>query len=562
MLAQAMGKEPADLLLKNAQVINVLAGEIHLADVAIAEGRIIGFGDYQAAEVIDLNGAYLAPSLIDGHIHIESTNLTPRQFAYAVVPHGTGAVIADPHEFANVLEVEDIRPLFKQDRWPLDIFVVLPSCVPATALESSGTTLAATDLAKLIDIPKVVGIAEMMNYPGVLNAEEDVLAKLHLGKHKVIDGHAPCLSGKDLNAYILAGPASDHECTTPEEAREKLRLGMHIHLREGSTERNLKALLPLVTPHNAENFSFASDDLNMTSLLKHGHLNVHVRLALAAGLDPISVFKIATINTARLYNLKNMGAIAPRFWADLIVFDDLKNFVPRLVFKKGTLVAADGKTLFELPPTVTPIKNTMQVKRFSSEVDFKISAPSKKIRVIATVPQQIVTQTIIENAKIENGLAISDPQRDLLKFAVIERHHATGRIGLGFVRGFNLQQGALASSVLHDSHNLNVLGVNDHDMFIAAMRVIELGGGLVIANQGKIIAELPLPVAGLVSTDPIEIAAPKIEELHQVARQLGCALPYPFITMSFLGLTPIPEIRLTDRGLVDVKTFKLISLFL
>ena len=562
MLTQALGKQPVVLLLKNAQVINVLAGEIHHAHVAIAQGRIIGFGEHDAKETIDLNGAYLAPSLIDGHIHIESTNLTPQQFARAVVPHGTGAVIADPHEFANVLGLDGIHyVLNNQEQFPLDIFVTLPSCVPATALESSGATLTAEDLNQLINLPKVVGIAEMMNYPGMLNAEPDVLAKLVLGKHKIIDGHAPQLSDKILNAYILAGPNSDHECTTLEEAQEKLRAGMHVHMREGSSEHNLEALLPLVTPHNTENFSFASDDRQAISLLKHGHLNVHVRLALASGLDPISVFKIATINTARFYNLKNLGAIAPRFWADLIVFDDLKNFVPRLVFKKGALVAKNGQALFEVASSTQLKQNTMRVQKFSPD-NFKIKALSKKIRVIELVPQQIITTAAIAEAKIENGFAVSDTQRDLLKFAVIERHYATGRIGLGFVRGFNLTSGALASSVMHDSHNLGVLGTNDCDMCLAAARAAELGGGFVIANQGKIIAELPLPIAGLVSADAVEIVAEKIEELHRAAAKINCCLPHPFTTMSFLALTPLPELRLTDRGLVDVKAFQFVPLFL
>jgi adenine deaminase len=560
---KALGVSPVDLLLQNAQVVNVISGDIHPADVAIFDGRIIGFGDYTASQVIDLAGAYLAPSFIDGHIHLESSMLTIPEFVRSVVPHGTGAVIADPHELANVLGLDGIKyVLAERDALPLDIFVMLPSCVPATELETSGARLSAYDLHLLISEPRVVGIGEMMNYPGVLAGDRDLLNKLHVGRHKRIDGHAPALTGKALNAYVLAGPRSDHECTTLEEAREKLRLGLHIHLRQGSSEKNLVDLLPLVQPHNSEHFSFVTDDRHPASIVAEGHIDNNLRLAIAAGLDPVTAIKIATINTAVFYNLKNVGAIAPRYWADLVVFDDLHDIRPRLVFKKGALVARDGETLFSSPDVEhTFLRGSMNVARFSAE-QLRVEAQGAQLRVIEVVPDQIVTRHTVDKTTLRDGAAVADPTRDLAKYAVIERHRATGFMGLGFVRGFGLQRGALASSVAHDSHNLGVLGQNDADMVVAAERVVALGGGMVAVCDGQVLAELALPVAGLVSDQPLETVVCKIEELAAAARQLGCTLVDPFAVLSFLSLVPIPELRLTDKGLIDARTFKRVDLFL
>jgi adenine deaminase len=561
-LRRALGHAPADLLLKNAQLVNVIAGEIHPADVAIVDGRIIGLGDYAATQVIDLEGSYLAPSFIDGHMHLESSMLTVTEFARAVVPRGTGAVIADPHEFANVLGMEGIRYVIEErEDFPLDIFVMLPSCVPATDLETGGAKLSAYNLRLMIGEPRVVGIGEMMNYPGVLAADKDILAKLQVGQDKRIDGHAPGLAGKSLNAYVLAGPRSDHECTTLEEARAKLRLGMHIHLRQGSSEQNLRDLLPLVTAHNAANFSFVTDDRHPASLVREGHIDNNIRIAIEQGLDPVTAIQIATLNTARFYGLKNIGAVQPRFWADLVVFDDLRTVLPRLVFKKGALVAKDGKALFD-PHDIehTYIRGTMNVARLDLG-DFAIPAAGRELRIIEVVPGQIVTREVWGSARIEGELAVADRARDIAKAAVIERHRATGHIGLGFVRGFGIERGALASSVGHDSHNLCVLGTRDGDMLFAAQRVIELGGGQVVVSDGQILAELALPVAGLVSDRPLESVAHAVDELNRAAGALGCRLPDPFSVMSFLPLVPIPELRLTDRGLVDARSFQLTELF-
>jgi adenine deaminase len=561
-IRRALGQTPVDLLIQNARLVNVVSGEVHDADVAVVDGRIAGFGHYQAAQVIDIKGSYLAPSFIDGHIHIESTMLTVPEFARAVVPHGTGAVIADPHEFANVLGLDGIRYVLEQrEQLPIDVFVMLPSCVPATELESSGARLSAYDLRLLIGEPRVAGIGEMMNYPGVLAGDPEVLDKLHAGRDKRIDGHAPGLAGHALNAYVLAGARSDHECTTLDEAREKLRRGMHIHLREGSSEHNLLDLLPLVTPQNAHHFSFVTDDRSPASLLAEGHIDNNVRLAIGGGLDPLTALRIATIATAEFYNLRNTGAIIPRYWADMVVFDDLKNPVPRMVFKKGALVAQDGQALFAAKDADHAfIRGTMNVARLSDN-SFLIPARGRQLRVMQIIPGQIGTKCLVADALIERGHAVPDTARDLVKLAVIERHRATGNIGLGFVSGFGLQHGALASSVAHDSHNLCALGTSDGDMLRAAQRVIELGGGQVVASGGEILAELALPVAGLVSDQPLEAVAAKAAGLSQAARQAGCTLSDPFAVLSFLSLVPIPELRLTDKGLVDATTFRFVDLF-
>lgn len=568
-ISKALGKMPVDMVIKNARLVNVVSGEIHEANVAIDDGRVLGFGDYEAKEIIDIDGAYLAPSLIDGHFHIESTMLTPSEFAKAVVPHGTGAVIADPHEFANVLGLDGIKYLLQQSNLPLDIFVALPSCVPATHLESSGANLNVAALSILIDEPKVVGLAEMMNYPGVLMADDEVLAKIYLAEDcgKVVDGHAPGVTGKDLNAYILAGIHSDHESTSLREAQEKLRKGMHVHLREGSSEKNLHELLPLVQPLNNENFSFVTDDRHPLDLFKEGHIDVNVRMSLELGMDIVTAIKIATINTARFYKLRNIGAIAPRYWADMIVFEDTKNFRPALVFKKGNMVAKNGK-LIDGKKDISDIaissssvlSNTMNVKSFSED-DLKIPARGKTIKIISVIPGQIVTKKIIDKAKIENGFVVADVKRDIAKLVVIERHHATGEIGKAFVHGFALEKGACASTVAHDSHNLCVLGVNDADMFIAAQRVIEMGGGQVVVLDGKVISEFPLPYAGLVSDKPLEIVVHALENLYNAVKQLSKTFPELFSALSFLSLSPLPELRLTNKGLVDVGDFKIVDLF-
>jgi adenine deaminase len=550
-LAIARGEQRAELLFKNARVVNVLSGEIHKTNVAVEDGRVIGFGDYQAKKIIDLKGAYLAPSLIDGHFHVESSMLTAPEFARAVVPHGTGAVVIDPHEYANVLGLDGIRYVLASTKnLAVDFFIMLPSCVPATHLETAGAKLTADDLKLMISDERVAGVAELMNFPGVYLGAKSELAKIEIGKGKAIDGHAPGLRGKNLNAYALAGVRSDHESVEVEEAREKLRLGMHILLREGSTERNLGHLLPLINAYNSQNCSFATDDKLAGDLVNEGHIDHCVRKAIAGGVPPITALQIATINTARHYCLHNLGAIAPRYWADFIVFDDLKKFRVRQTYKKGVLVAENGKFLGRSPAKISLPRSTMNLRYSPKNFVVKASG-TKKIRVIGIIPDQIVTKELIVSPKIVNGEIVSDTERDILKMVVVERHRATGNVGVGFVRGFKLKRGAIGSTVAHDAHNVVVAGTNDADILCAIRELEKLQGGQIAVADGKVMAELPLPIAGLVTDQPLPKALKLIDDLNAAAHALGCDLAAPFMALSFLSLSPIPSLKLTDQGLID-----------
>ena len=561
-LSIARGERPAERLFKNARLINVLSGEIYRANVAVDDGRVVGLGDYRARQIIDLKGAYLAPSFIDGHFHVESSMLTPREFARAVVPHGTGAVVVDPHEYANVLGLDGIRYVLESSaNLPVDFFVMLPSCVPATALETSGARVTPEDLRLMIGDERIAGVGELMNFPGVYLGLESELAKIQAGKGKNIDGHAPGLRGRLLNAYVLAGVQSDHESTKLAEAREKLRLGMHVLLREGSTERNLATLAPLINSHNAMNCSMATDDKLAGDLVAEGHIDHCVRLAIKKGVPPMAALQIATISTARHYRLRNFGAIAPRYWADFIVFDDLKKLVVRQTYKKGILVAAEGEYLAPPRTLAPPPRSTMNL-RCQAPDDFAVRAKgSSRIRVIEMVPHQIVTRQAIETPRIEGGYVASDVMRDILKLVVVERHHATGNVGVGFVRGFKLRCGALASTVAHDAHNVIAVGVTDADITLAIEELVKMQGGQVAVSDGKVRAALPLPIAGLVSHRPLPEVIDRIANLNAAARAMGCRLATPFMTLSFLSLSPIPELKLTDQGLIDSVKMRSVSLF-
>ncbi|MGI8819754.1 MAG: adenine deaminase [Chthoniobacterales bacterium] len=561
-LSVARGETPAELLFQNAQLVNVFSGEIYPADVAVDDGRVVGIGTYEAREVVDLGGAFLAPGLIDGHFHVESTMVTVPEFARAVVPHGTSAMVIDPHEFTNVLGREGIEYVLEASKGvPIDFFVMLPSCIPATPLETSGARLHAADLAEMIDHERIAGVAELMNYPGVFLGIESELAKIRAGKGKPIDGHAPGLRGRNLNAYALAGVRSDHESTELEEAREKLRLGMHLLVREGSTERNLEHIITLVTPQNACNCSFATDDKLPGDLLSEGHIDHSIRKAISFGVPPVTALQMGSINTARHYRLRNHGAIAPRYWADFVVLDDLEKFVVRRVYKKGKLVAEDGEYRGPEVAEVKQPRNTINI-RFRGAEDLTVPAgEAKNIKVIEIVPGQIITKAATASAKIEDGMIVSDPSRDVLKLVVVERHNATGNVGVGFVRGFQLKGGALGSTVAHDAHNVVVVGVSDDEIVAAVSALQKMGGGQVAIENGKEIAALPLPIAGLVSDRPLQEVIEKIEALKAAAARLGCTLPAPFMSLSFLSLSPIPALKLTDQGLVDAVNMELTSLF-
>jgi len=550
-LSIARGEQPAELLFQNARVVNVLSGEVHPADVAVDDGRIIGFGDYEARTVIDLEGRYLAPSFIDGHFHVESSLLTIPELVRAVAPHGTGVMVIDPHEYANVLGLDGIRYVLESSKnLTVDFFIMLPSCVPATPLETAGARLTADDLRLMIHDERIAGIAELMNYPGVFLGQESELQKIEAGKGKAIDGHAPGLRGKNLNAYALAGVRSDHESTETMEAIEKLRNGMHLLVREGSTERNLATLVPLITPANAANCSFAADDKLPGDLVAEGHIDHCVRKAIRLGVPPITAFQMATINTARHYRLRNFGAIAPRYWADFVVFEDLNELRIERTYKRGLLVAENGKYVAQNPPAVPPPRSTMNLRYATADLIIRHSGGSR-LNVIEIVPQQIVTKRLVAPAIVKDGQLVPDVAGDILKLVVVERHRATGNVGVGFVRGFRLQHGALGSTVAHDAHNVVVVGTNDSDILAAIEALARMQGGLVAVANGEVRAALALPIAGLVSDQPLETVMQQVTDLNNAAKALGCELNAPFMTLSFLSLSPIPELKLTDQGLID-----------
>jgi adenine deaminase len=561
LIRYARGETPADLLLRNARVIDVLSGEIVPTDVAIVRSRIIGLGAYEAEEVLDLEGAYLAPGFIDAHVHIESSLVPPAEFARAVVPRGTTTVITDPHEIANVLGLEGIRFMFESAKdGPLSMFVMAPSCVPATAMETSGATLRSYDLATLKSDPWVLGLAEVMNFPGVVHGDAEMMEKLKVFEGSAVDGHCPALTGKDLAAYVAAGIESDHECTTVEEAEEKLRLGLMIFIREATNARNLEALLPLIRPENHHRICFCTDDRQPADLLDEGHIDFMVRRAIAAGIDPIQTIRMATWNPANHFGLKDRGAVTPGRRADLIAFRDLQAPIPHLVLRGGRPIAHEGRmTIRRLSHPTFPLRSTMNIAW--EQVDFAIDAAAANGRVIGVVPNQLVTEHLVEPLPKRHGQAVTDPERGLLKMAVIERHRRSGNMGKGFVRGIGLQQGALASSVAHDHHNLVVIGADDVSMATAARRTAELGGGMVAATGDTVLAELPLPIGGLMIDEPIGTVRAKLDDVLKAARQLGAELHDPFMAMSFLALEVIPSLKLTDQGLVDVDLFERVSLW-
>ena len=560
MISVAKGETPADLILTNARIVNTLNGEIEEGNVAICGQLIAGVGDYeQGQQVIDLKGKYLSPGLINGHIHPESSMLHVSQYARAVVPRGTLAVVTDFHEIANVSGISGIEYMMNCARQlPLDVYLMVPSCVPATHLETSGARLTAKDIEAILSWENAIGLGEVMNFPGVIAADSEVLAKIACSRGWVIDGHAPGLKGKELNAYISTGILSDHESTSLEEAREKLSRGMYVMIREGSSEKNLETLLPLVTDKTYKRCLFVVDDRSCADLLRDGDIDAVVRKAIMLGLDPVRAIQLATINSAEYFRLHGFGAIAPGYVANIIVVGDLSTFDTEMVFYRGELVAREGEALFS--PSVTEdrkMTHTVKVKPFNIEA-LRIPAEKSDHPVIEIVPDQIITKKSEEKVTVSDGFVLADIERDILKLVVVERHKATGNIGLGLVKGFGLKRGALASSIAHDSHNIVAVGTRDEDIYVAVKEIERLQGGLVIAADGEVLGSLPLPIAGLLSQEPLEVVVDKFEKLQGIARDLGAKLGDPFATLSFLALPVIPELRLTDLGLVDVNAFKLI----
>lgn len=565
LISVARGETPASLLLKNARIINTFVGEIEQGNVAICGDKIAGIGDYdKAKEIIDLQGNYLAPGLINGHTHIESSMLHPARYTQAVVPRGTLTVVTDLHEIANVCGFKGIK--FVMDwaqKLPLDMLFMAPSCVPATALETSGAQIGTEKVKELLTSPNVIGLGEVMNFPGVLSGDEEVLSKIIASQGSVIDGHAPGLKGKELNAYVAAGIFSDHECTMVEEGREKLKKGMYLMIREGSSEKNLDALLPLVTDNTYKRCFFVVDDRSCSDLLHEGDIDWVVRKAISKGLEPIRALQMATISAAEHFRLYDRGAIAPGYLANFVTITDLSKLEIDMVFYRGKIVARQGRPLFPLPYIQPELSHTICIKLLTTEL-LSLRAKQSNLTeetspIIEIIPEQIATKKRVEKVKVVDGMIVPDLEKDILKLVVVERHKASGNIGLGLVKGFGLKQGALASSVAHDSHNIIAVGANDFDILKAIEEITRLQGGLVACANHKVLASLPLPIAGLLSPEPLEVVVAQFEQLEKAAASLGNLPPAPFSILSFLALPVIPELRLTDLGLVDVVAFKLIK---
>jgi adenine deaminase len=564
MIDVAAGRTRADLVLKNANVVNVFTGDVTPGDIAIHGAYIAGIGEYVGKEITDLKGKYVSPSFIDGHVHVESSMVMPIQYARAVVPHGTGAVIADPHEIANVLGMEGILYMSKSMRGgALEFYMMLPSCVPSTDLETNGVSLDFLDIKPLMTEHYVLGLAEVMNYPGVIYRDPSILEKIRvaLSMGKRIDGHAPELKGTDLNAYAAARITSEHECVDIDEAQRKLACGMHIHIREGSTAKNLEALAPLIKPNTADFCSFVTDDRNTLDLITKGHIDYMVREAIGNGVDPILAIKVASLSTARHYGLQYLGAVAPGYHADIVVLDSLERINVEMVFKQGVLVAKDGKMTEEFGVEKQPrLRRSVNIHYLEPE-DFQVKVRGDQMNVIGMIPNQLLTDRLIEEPKVKDGLVVPDIDRDLAKVAIIERHNASEPRAVGFVKGMGIKEGALVSSIAHDSHNIVAVATNDKDLIQAAIQIVRMQGGIAVAKDGNVIESLPLPIAGLMSDQPIEHVSERIKDLKTAAHKLGTPLDEPFMAMAFLSLPVIPKLKITDLGLVDVDRFRLIDLF-
>ena len=552
-LAVARGDEQADLVVHGGRVFSVFTREWLETDVAVVDGFVAGLGSYEGRETVDARGSYVVPGFVDAHMHLESSKLLVDEFARLVLPLGTTAVVADPHEIANVLGTDGVHWLLDVcGRIPLDVWFMASSSVPASSFESPRRSLTFGDLDALLRRRRVIGLAEMMNFPGVVSGDASELGKLELAQH--VDGHAPGVRGRDLNAYAAAGIRSDHEASDVEEGRERLRAGMWLLIREASAARNLHALLPLLREYGPHRIAFCTDDREPEHIADDGHINAIVRDAVAGGVSPEDAIVCATLNPAQWHGLSHLGAVAPGYQADLLLLPDLERFVPSLVLKSGRRVG-------EIPRADVPewVKHTVRVGALGPE-QFRIPWRGGRARVIGLVPGQIVTELRLEEPTHRAGEAVADAERDIAKIAVVERHLGTGRVGLGFVRGFGLKQGALASTVAHDAHNVVVVGMSDAAMAFAVRRLANIGGGIVATDGARVLAELPLPVAGLLSDAPLEEVVARSRALVDAAAELGCTVEAPFQHLSFLALSVIPALKITDRGLVDVERFELVPL--
>ncbi len=563
LIEVARGDRPADLVLSGGRVVDVFTRRIVEGDVALVGDAIAGIGRYDGAGRIELDGRYVAPGFIDAHVHIESAMVSPGAFARAVAPRGTTQVVADPHEIANVMGAAGIAYMLDaSEGLPMRICYALPSCVPATPLETAGARLAAGDLAPFFGHRRVVALGEMMNFPGVVAADPEVLEKIEQARarQKPVDGHAPGLSGAALQAYLAAGIGTDHEYTTFKEAEEKLRFGMHVLVREGTGAKNLEDLVPLIDDRTCRRMMWCTDDRHPHDLIDDGHIDALVRKAISLGVEPLTAVQMATLNPAEYYGLADAGAVAPGRRADLVVFSDLRRLQVETVICRGKIVAEDGRLKPESglpgPEPPAPVMNIDP-----DRLDFSLPAGGRRIRVIGLVEGQIFTRSETAEVRIKEGMAEADPQRDILKLAVVERYSGDGKTGIGFVRGFGLAAGAIASSVAHDSHNIVCAGACDADMKAAVHKVAQMGGGLAVAADGRVRASLALPIAGLMAEGSLPEVRSGLDALTAAARALGAALADPFMSLSFLALPVIPELKLTDRGLIDVEAFQPVSLF-
>ncbi|AEX85864.1 adenine deaminase [Marinitoga sp. 1135] len=563
----ALGEEMPDVLIKNAKLVNVFTGEIEETNIALFRKRIAGIGDYnEGKEIIDLKGKYILPGFINAHLHIESSMLAPRQFAKAVLLRGTTTVIADPHEISNVLGLDGLEYMIKSTEGiPLNVYIAIPSAVPATNMETTGARLGPEDMVGFVDTypNRIIALGEVMNFPGVLNRDPELLTKIEILRHKYkkIDGHAPGVTGKALNAYIDAFIRSDHECSTEPEALEKISKGMHVFIREGTAAKNLDDLIGAVNIMNHHNFSFCTDDREPLDILHEGDIDYLVRRSIQKGVDPIIAIRMATINTARYFNLRSMGAIAPGYKADMIVVDDLENLNIRMVIKDSKVVVKDGELVDEMKGLYDDLPKRFGkviLPEFSVE-DLKVKPESNKMRVIEVFEGSLLTKELIVEPKVENGVVVSDIERDIIKIAIFERHTGSG-FSKGFVKGFKLKSGAVGTSVGHDSHNIGIIGTNDEDMYIAAKEIERMNGGMVVVKDGKVLSRVPLPIAGLMADKELFEVVEELEYQEEQLKKLG-GIKEVFMTLSFIQLAVIPELKITDRGLVDVNKQKFVELF-
>jgi adenine deaminase len=555
-LRVTLGNEAADLVLGGGTVVDVFAGDTYVADVAIADGVIAGIGSYPLAqERIDLGGKWLAPAFIDAHVHTESALVWLPEFARAVVPHGTGAVVTDPHEVANVAGLPGMEAMRAAAQGlPLGVFFTVPSCVPASPWESPGATFGPTEIAAMLRWPECVGLGELMSFPDVLAGDDAIAAKLAVSTGRRRDGHAPGVRGAGLQAYVGSGPSSDHESTTLDEAREKLRAGQMVMIREGSSARNMAALLPIVTDATYPRCCFCSDDRDVHTLLHDGHMDATLRQAIAMGLDPVRAIRLATWNAADYWRLDGWGAVAPGYRANLVVLDDLRDVRVAMTIHNGHVVARDGAMVAGAIPEAFAIPDGLRDSVRMAPLflsDLRLD-PAKARRAVGVLPGEISTRLLDVEPELRDGWAVASPERDLLKLVCVERHQASGRVGIGYVQGFGLQRGALASSIAHDAHNIVAVGVDDADILCAISTVATSGGGLAAVADGQVIAQLPLPIAGILSDRPLAEVASAYATLEDAAKALGSGLPSPFGLLAFMALSVIPEARVSDRGFVRV----------